>query len=191
MPLHEPGCAWLVMLSAGFVLGQGSLVVRRQAARVVLWTGRIMAVLMLLVGSAHVLGDRLLVRGVEAEDPEVLSKARQYSLASSRAMQHEAAVRLLREEVPEAHDLVQEALRIRPSPSGWVLLGRVHMAQHRFDEAAEAFSEAVRLHPRLFAGHYNLALAYEAAGDRFEARRHAERARSLRPSDKRLRNLPR
>jgi tetratricopeptide (TPR) repeat protein len=144
----------------------------------------------LLLSTSHLLADRLLVRGVEEQHPETLTLAAALSLEPGRAQRHQGWLLVEAGRPREALPLVQSALGRSPDPTAWVLLGRTWMALGELERAREAFAQAVWLHPGLFAGHFNLARACEDLGRRHEARRHAQRARSLHPGDPRLRWLP-
>jgi tetratricopeptide (TPR) repeat protein len=120
----------------------------------------------------------------------LLQSAARFSLRPTAALQHRAAL-LLEADPQAAEALVLRAVALDPSASGWLLAGNAAMRCHRPSSAVVAFLEAVRLNPRLFAGHFNLAHAYAACGNALAARRHAQRARSLRPGDPRLGSLPR
>jgi tetratricopeptide (TPR) repeat protein len=187
LPLYEPATAWMAALGAGAALGdapaQGSPPRR-------VWAPRAALLAALLACSAQLLGDRLLTRGAQDLDPALLAAARPLLWRPERALAHEAAIWLERGDHARALPLALEAQRRAPDHATAVLAGRALMGLARYEEAARQFERAVWLHPQLFAGHFNLARAYEAMGDRHAARRHAQRARSLRPSDPRLRWLP-
>jgi len=149
----------------------------------------ILGLLSLLLGSAQLLGDRLMVMGMEAQEPSLLRDAARLSLRPDRALRYEALLRLEREP-KEAEALARRALLLTPSVEGWLLLGRIYMSGDQLEQAVVAFEEALRLNPRSFAGQFNLSLAWEAQGDRHRASQAAARARRLRPEDKRLIHLP-
>lgn len=193
LPLYEPATGALAFFSAGIALGSAPDVSRREWAwpPVALWGWRAVLVAALLLSLSHLLADRLLLRGVEQERPEVLRVAAALSLHPERALRHRAALLLEEGDAAGALGLAQEAVARSEDPTGHVLVGRALMALGRLEEARDSFARAVWLHPGLFAGHFNLARAYEDLGQRHEARRHAQRARALRPGDERLRWLPR
>ncbi len=199
MPLSEPATAWLVAFGAGVVLRS---VERRQrkadapntrprgAGRVWRPLAIAVAAAVLIVGTGNLMGQRLLVRGVEARDTVLLERAQALMLHPARA-RHHLALALLEEDRPgEAMEAASAALDADPSTANWVLLGRAAVALGDHQAGIRAFRHAVRLHPQLFAGHFNLASTYEGMGDRRTACRHALRAHSLRPTDPRLPNIP-
>jgi len=195
LPMYEP-VTWVVTAATvGVVLGRGRGTDESRAARsfsrrwstvVILVAGLLCA----LLASSELLGDRLLVRGVEESDDALLATSARLSLRQARPLQHRAAL-LISTDPALAETLALEAVARDPSTRGWLVAGDAAMHIPDPDGAIPHYREAVRLNPRLFAGHFNLARAYEEAGDRQSARRHAERARSLRPSDPRLDWLPR
>ncbi len=194
LPLYEPATWVLAALSVGLALGSpGGAPATSAPPRPVRW--RILALLAVavpcgLLASADLLADRLLVRATAEGDPQLAVWAQRLGLRQARAIQHRAA--LLTDTEPRAAEaLALQAVALDPSPQGWLLAGDAAMAVPDPGGAIPHYQEAVRLNPRLFAGHFNLSRAYEEHGDRFSARRHAERARSLRPSDPRLDWLPR
>lgn len=185
LPLYEPGTAFVAALCTGQLLAEGAPRASagwRRPAAVALGAAA------LLAASAALLADRLLVRGAEAADPALVARAALLDLRAPRTLRVWADIS---PDPAEAEALALESLRRTPSVEGWLLAGRAAMRQAAPERAVPAFAEAVRLHPRLFAGHFNLARAYEELGDRHRARRHATRARSLRPGEPRLRWLPR
>ena len=185
LPLYEPATAAVTALCVGLVLGRPS----RPAPRLARYAALAAATLSLALCSSELLADRLLARGARDHSPAVLSAAAALALRPAPALQMEADA-LLPDHPLRAALLVEEAVALDPSPRGLVLLGRARLAAGEPHRAIAAFERAAHLHPRLFAAHFDLAQAYEQAGDRHSARRHAERARSLRPSDPRLRWLP-
>lgn len=191
LPLYEPASWVLAALATGLVLGgaPGAAEPRREPLWRV-WAAGALALPCGLAASADLLGDRLLVRAVEEHDPILAGTAARLSLRRSRPLQHRAA--LLLDGDPElAETLALQAVALDPSTAGWMLAGDAAMHVPDPARAVPHYLEAVRLDPQRFAGHFNLARAYEESGDRLSARRHAERARSLRPSDPRLDWLPR
>jgi len=196
LPLYEPVSWVVVAASVGVVLGaraDGAPVPRTPAIRPPRWV--LAAILAVgvpcsLMASGELLGDRLLVRGVAEGDEALLESSARLSLRKARPLQHRAAL-LTQFDPVGAEALALEALALDPSPNGWLIAGDAAMHIPDPQRAISHYREAVRLNPRLFAGHFNLARAYEEAGDRHSARRHAVRARSLRPSDPRLDWLPR
>ncbi|MBU1900638.1 hypothetical protein KKB55_23070, partial [Myxococcota bacterium] len=142
----------------------------------------------LLVALGDWAQDQRYTAALDAQDPvEIEASAR--ALRPTRRLQAAAALKI--EADPQgAAALAARALAQTPSVEGWLLLGQARAALEDDQGAATAFKAALRLNPRSFAAAFNLAITYEALGDRFTARRYAARARGLRPSDPRLRDLP-
>lgn len=189
LPLHEPATALLLALSLGIAaraLVAGALERGWRAAGAV---GLTAALVMAALASADLVADRLLARGVESGSSHQLELAATLSLRPARALGHHAAL-IERSDPAQAAQLADEAVRREPSPQAWVRVGRVAWARDDFEAATEAFEASVRLHPWYFTGWFNLALAWEARGDRITARGHALRARALQPTDPRLELLP-
>jgi len=195
LPMYEP-VTWVVAAaSVGVALGRGWGTAASGSSRSLRpgWISLVILVAGLpcaLLASSELLGERLLVRGVEENDETLLATSARLSLRRARPLQHRAAV-LSSTDPVLAETLALKAVARDPSTRGWLVAGDAAMHVPDPDGAIPHYLEAVRLNPRLFAGHFNLARAYEEAGDRHSARRHAERARSLRPSDPRLEWLPR
>ncbi len=187
LPLYEPAVAAWAAFAAGSCSARLSAHPKPQPWRLI-WIGITTAAL--CVSTAHWLGDRLLYRGTQTQDQTLLAASHYLSLQPQRALQHRASLLLAQQQPHRAQTLIDRAAKLEPSAACYLLQGRIAMANRDYPRAIDAFRAAVAVHPRLFAGHFNLARAYEDAGDRFSARRHAKRARSLRPSDKRLKNLP-
>jgi hypothetical protein len=194
LPLDEPATSSLAWLCVGLQLRRArppaTPVHRVAPARAAPALALALATTCAILGTSDLLADRLLVRGARTSSPSLLGWSSVLATAPTRAMQYQAD-RLLPEDPRGALDVALAAVARDPSPAGWVLVGRASMALQDWPGAVHAFSEAVRLHPRLFAGHVNLSLAADAAGDPVLARRHAARARALRPTDPALRRLPR
>jgi len=203
LPLYEPATAFLLAFSVGWALGDPATSPRAASApaapcewrRAVSWPGLwrplglALALIALLLGTAELLASRLLVRGVAAGAVEPVALAAELSLRPARARRHQATL-LLDPDPARALVVAREAVRLDPSPAALVLEGQAAMRLRAPHLALPPLQAAVRLAPRAFAAHFDLARAYEEAGDRFQARRHATRARSLRPTDPRLRWLP-
>lgn len=64
------------------------------------------------------------------------------------------------------------------SPMGHFSLGKLYLEGRRYDEAARALEEAVRLDPQYAAALVSLGDAYAGGGKRAEAREVLERARA-------------
>ena len=196
LPLYEPATWVLAALSVGLALGApspGSQPPPKNHPCRARWLKPGLVVVAIpcgLLASADLVADRLLVRATVEEDAQLAAWAQRLSQRPARAMLFHAA--LVAPVDPRlAEELALQAVALDPSPSGWLLAGDAAMAVPDPGGAIPHYMEAVRLNPQLFAGHFNLARAYEEHGDRFSARRHARRARSLRPSDPRLDWLPR
>ncbi|MBI5491173.1 MAG: hypothetical protein HY905_27825 [Deltaproteobacteria bacterium] len=92
---------------------------------------------------------------------------------------------------PTGCAFLERASRLAPSPAAELALGNCLLRRALIGQATAAFARAVRWNPRSAAAHGNLAVAFARAGDPWNARRHVERARSLRPGDKDIRVLVR
>ncbi|MCK6526552.1 hypothetical protein L6R50_03025 [Myxococcota bacterium] len=191
--LREPGSALLACLAVGTCLGPPGTAPEAGPGLRPRW-GRpaalAAAVLALALATSDLAADRLLARGVRLGDPALLRDAARLALRPARALQYRASA-LMALEPEGAAALAEEAVRRDPSPRALLLVGNAWLQADRPDRALPPLLRAVRLHPRFFAGHFTLALAYADAGDPLAARRHAARARSLRPGDPRLDRLPR
>jgi len=88
----------------------------------------------------------------------------------------------------EAEEALNTALEFRPNDFAVISqLGRVYLAQNRFDRAAFWLAKAVNLKPRSVEALCDLASAEEGAYDYFAARHDYERAIALSPDDSNLR----
>ena len=144
----------------------------------------------LLLATSNLLGDRLLARAQRAQSAPLAGWAGVFTLEPTWSHQTEALLRL--ETDPDgAAQIATEAVAQDPSVALWLLIGRAALISGAPAGAIAPLRETVRLNSRLFAGHFHLARAYEQVGDRAMARRHATRARGLRPSDPRLHWLAR
>ena len=129
-------------------------------------------------------------RGAKEHSVSILVDAAYFTARSERALQYAAAA-VVDQHPAFARGLAELAVERVSSPAAWLLVGKSAMAMGDARGAIAAFSQAAFLHPRMFAAQYDLALAYDLAGESAEARRHADRARSLRPTDPRVDALPR
>jgi len=146
-------------------------------------------VLLLGLATADLLGDRLTAAGRVHGSADTLARAGVLLLHPARAQQLEADARRPGDSYA-AYALARRAVQRNPSVQGWMLAGRVAWQDRSLHAALDCFHEAARLHPGLFAAQVNLSRTYEDLGRRAEARRHAANARTLRPTDPRLRTLP-
>lgn len=195
--LWEPGSAFLACLAVGICLGPAGEPpgeapetgpgLRSRWGRPAAVAAALLA---LALATSDLAADRLLARGVRLGDPALLRDAARLALRPARALQYRASA-LMALEPEGAAALAEEAVRRDPSPRALLVVGNAWIQAGRPDRALPPLLRAVRLHPRFFAGHFTLALAYADAGDPLAARRHATRARSLRPGDPRLDRLPR
>ncbi|MFN3197406.1 MAG: hypothetical protein ACE366_03140 [Bradymonadia bacterium] len=181
--LPAAGLGWLAGLAVGLTLSREGPAQKAERPSGILnphlrWLWAPVA----LVCTAQLITDRWLTR------PEPPALTATLSLRAERPWRLHAQ-RLLDTDPEAAWRLATDAVALEPSVPGWALVGATASASNRPEAAIAAYGEAVRLQPRLFAGHYNLSRLYEARGERAAARRHAARARSLRPSDPRLRDL--
>lgn len=141
------------------------------------------------LATAHLLGDRLTVRGAASNAPDTLRLAAALSLTPAPALRA-GADRLLPAHPTRARLLAEEAVRHAPTPVGWLLVARAHLAAFEPLPAVTACEQAARLHPRLFAAWVDLSLARAEARDHAGARVAAAHARRLRPNDPRVSWLP-
>jgi O-antigen ligase len=84
---------------------------------------------------------------------------------------------------PTGCSRLERATATAPSPAVALALGNCYQRRGMIPQAVKAYRRAVRWSPRNAAAHGNLAMALLDAGDDEAARRHAARARSLRPGD--------
>ena len=84
---------------------------------------------------------------------------------------------------PTGCSRLERAAATAPSPAAALALGNCYQRRGMIPQAVEAYRRAIRWNPRNAAAHGNLAMALLDAGDDEAARRHAARARSLRPGD--------
>lgn len=68
---------------------------------------------------------------------------------------------------------------LAPSSLGFSNAGTIYYRMGRFDDAVQAYREAVRLNPKFDLAHYNLGDAYARIGRASDARREIETARAL------------
>jgi tetratricopeptide (TPR) repeat protein len=180
--LDMPGACFLFAHAVGAALGPA-----RERSVPSPWPGRLLGLALLGLATHQLMADRLLARADANQDSALAETAARWSLEPARALRVAAAHRppdgqaLAWAEAAEHHDLSVEGVMLR---------GRILHALGRYDDAARAFEEAVHLNRWLFAGWFNLARVHEDRGDRAAARRAAQRARRLRPTDARLRHLP-
>lgn len=181
--LYMPGASFLFGHAIGAALGRAPPISARWR-----WPGRALGAALLALATHQLMADRLLARADRTQDAALAETAARWSLRPARALRVAAA-----HHPPDAQALAwaEAANRLDMSVEGVMLRGRILHAMGRHAEATEAFAMAVRLHPWLFAGWFNLARAEEDQGHRAAALRAASRARRLRPSDPRLRHLPR
>lgn len=82
----------------------------------------------------------------------------------------------------EAAAALRRAVETDPNDeASWRLLGGALASKGDPAGAMEAFRHAVELVPDSAKNHYNLALAYQGAGDLYQAKTHLERALALEP----------
>ena len=148
-----------------------------------------LAVGMLVLASAELVSDRLLVRGVEEDSGGTLALSEALSLRPERAMRHRASL-LVATHPSEALTLAQAAARRDPSPDAWSLVGQIAAAQNALEVSAEAYEESVRLYPWTYTGAANCAQVWDRLGDYSQALHWGNRARRLRPGDPRNTTLP-
>jgi hypothetical protein len=65
----------------------------------------------------------------------------------------------------EAVSLMQEILKIDPSPVMWDNLGDLYVSQWKLNEAQKCFEKSVEIDPGHVQGHYNLGLIHHFKGD--------------------------
>ena len=188
--LYMPGAAFLAALSLGAALPHRPHLASNPVRRAAQGLGLVLALGALGLASADLLADRLLARADAAGDAALAERSATWALQPARALRLAAWAGVA---VDPAHALALavEADQRAPSVEGSLMRGRAAMAARRYPEAIAAFQRAVALHSGLFAGWYNLARAYDDAGNRADARRASARARALRPGDPRLADLPR
>lgn len=192
MPLYEPLCGWLAAVSVGWCLRSPSLPPEPNPPKNKTFTPtKILAlslcVCALALSTSQYAGDRLLAHGSATQNRDQIQAASHLLLQRSTADLLGVALGLSQGAGPAERPWAERAVRLDPSPISWWLLGRVALAQGDLDTAIAAFQRAIHLHPRLFVAYLYLARAYLSRGDLPAARRCAERAHSLRPSDPRLR----
>ncbi|MBI5500996.1 MAG: hypothetical protein HY907_12195 [Deltaproteobacteria bacterium] len=92
---------------------------------------------------------------------------------------------------PTGCAFLARASRLAPSPAAELALGNCLSRRGSLPQAAAAFAQAVRWNPRSAAAQGNLAVLLARLGDSTAAKRHAARARSLRPGDRHILTLER
>lgn len=200
--LVQPASATVAALAVGLALGEagssgaagprwpGPSRARRVGQAIAVVVALAVALAALATASAALVSDRLLARGARGSSDPLLAASAAVALRPARPLAHRAEL-LMGSDAEAARQLAVRSVLLDPSPAGWLLAGNAAMRAGAVELAIPCFTEAARLNPRLFAAHFDLALAYEQAGDLASARRHARRARSLRPDDPRLVILPR
>ena len=85
----------------------------------------------------------------------------------------------------EAIGLAKKAMRLDPNYAFWFAgwLGDSNFQLHRYDEAVEAYQEALRRNPDIVWTHSNLAMVYAEMGKEEEARAQAAEVRRLDPGN--------
>ncbi|OIP31999.1 MAG: hypothetical protein AUK47_21360 [Deltaproteobacteria bacterium CG2_30_63_29] len=185
MPLYEPATAFLACLGLGAALGAGRATESPEArAEIGVWRRRLAVAgvaALLVLTSADLIADRLLVRGVEADSANTLALAQRLALRPERAMRYRAAL------LPpqESLELARRAAERDPSPDAWALVGQLAATQGELQKAREAYLESVRLCPFYYTGVVDLAQISDRLGDYQGALRWGEQAKRLRPSDPR------
>ena len=85
----------------------------------------------------------------------------------------------------EAIGLAKKAMRLDPNYAFWFAgwLGDSNFLLHRYDEAVEAYQEALRRNPEIAWTHASLAMVYAEMGKEKEARAQAAEVRRLDPGN--------
>ena len=111
---------------------------------------------------------------------------------SARAFQLLGTAYLALGDKGRATDTFERAIAITPDAASYSNLGTIHYAEGRFDEAADAYLEAIRLRPNRALYHRNLGDAYrhlerpeDARREYIEAVRLTEEALKVNPNDAR------
>lgn len=125
-------------------------------------------------------------RFAEASDALLHSLQLDPESAEALAVLSEAEESLGEVELAEEH-AAQALARDGEHPGALMTLGRIRMTQARYEEARDAFLQAVASEPDLARAHYQLSLAFARLGDRETSTKHLELYRQIRrEKDERL-----
>jgi tetratricopeptide (TPR) repeat protein len=134
----------------------------------------------------HALADaeQALGKRDSARAEKKIAEALEASPKFPEALTLRAAMRLSRGETEHAIGDLDDAVRIDPNyPPAYFLMGTAYNAQQRFDDAERAASQGLRLAPRAWQGHYEIAKSLMGKGEAEPALKELDATREVFPAN--------
>ncbi len=112
---------------------------------------------------------------LQPQNPDVLSKL--------------AATLMIAGRLDEAIVVLKEEIRISPgSSNAHFTLGQVYLQQKQYQQARESYEAAIKIKPELARAYYGLAMVHSRLGNPDQAKAYTARFKTLKASDRQIRN---